>query len=130
MKASLVTVGLSTLGLSLVSGLGLLTLGIQAASAQISSPTLSSPSSISPLDPLGNNRPDPFSSRGDDQAKGVMDLINRAVLGPSRSADEFNVDQQESLDSATAEFRKLQLERLRGQQQAAPAAAPATPTQP
>jgi hypothetical protein len=66
---------------------------------------------------------DPFSNRGTGPMNGVMDLIHRSVLGPSRSLDEFASEQQESLDAATADFRAKQMERLRQQQ-----AAPSSPT--
>jgi hypothetical protein len=64
--------------------------------------------------------------------KGLMDLIHRSVLGPSRSLDEFSSEQQESLDAATADFRAKQMERLRQQQSPAiaPATAPDAATQP
>ncbi|PSB27844.1 hypothetical protein [Stenomitos frigidus] len=66
---------------------------------------------------------DPFSSRGNDQAGGVMDLVHRAMQAGSLSNEDFYNQQTENLDSATADFRAAQQQRLKG----APAV-PATPS--
>lgn len=55
---------------------------------------------------------DPFSSRGNDQVGGVMDLIHRVQQAGSLSSEDFANEQQENLDSATAAFRKAQQRRL------------------
>lgn len=97
---------------------GLITTGIShTALAQITTPQ-----SIQDLQ--NPERSDPFSNRGGSQNNGFLDLIHRAVLGPSRSLDEFNSEQRESLDSAAAEFRAKQKERLQTQ----PPAGPTNPT--
>jgi hypothetical protein len=73
------------------------------------------------------DRSNPFSGRGDGQASSVLDLIHNAVLAPSKNADEFNTQQQENLNDATARFRARQAELLRQQGQATsqPVIAPA-----
>lgn len=115
--------------LGVVAGIGLATFGFsQASLAQVST-------SAQPLQDFQNqDQPaDPFSNRGNNQINGVMDMIHRAVLGPSRSPEEFNAEQQENLNSAAAEFRARQMERLRGQTPAAtttPATAPGAPAAP
>ena len=69
---------------------------------------------------------DPFSNRGGDQAGGVMDLVHRAMQAGSLSSEDFQGQQQENLDSATASFREAQQKRLGGSQ-TAPAIAPTAP---
>jgi hypothetical protein len=56
---------------------------------------------------------DPFSSRGSGQGSSMFNLIHRAIQGPSKSAEDFNSEQQENLDSAAEEFRARQMELLR-----------------
>lgn len=72
---------------------------------------------VNPLEDLQtqDNR-DPFSSRGNGQMGGVMDLIHNAMLGPSKSMADFSAEQQENLDDAAAQFRSQQQQRLNGQQ--------------
>ncbi len=67
----------------------------------------------------------PFSNRGSDQAGGVMDLVHRAMqAGSSLSPEDFYNQQQENLDSAAADFRAAQQQRLGGKVKPAPS----TPT--
>jgi hypothetical protein len=65
---------------------------------------------------------DPFSGRGSDQAGGVMDLVHRAMQAGSLSNEDFYNQQTENLDSAAADFRAAQQQRLNG----TPANKPAT----
>lgn len=95
--------------------------GMSVAAIGLSHPASAQVNPIQPLQDFQNpDNPDPFSSRGDGRASGIMDMINRTVLGPTRSLDEFSADQQESLDSAAEQFRIEQMKRLRNQGQAAP----------
>jgi hypothetical protein len=67
---------------------------------------------------------DPFSTKSDGNAASSMfDMIHRANLGPTRSVGEFTDEQEESLDAAAAEFRRLQQQRL----QSPSGVVPATP---
>jgi hypothetical protein len=106
------------LTLGILIGAGLLAIGG-------SLPAVAQVTNLKPLEEFQNpdGKADPFSSRGSGQASGVMDLIQRAILAPSKNSEEFIAEQQENLDAATAEFRARQKERLRQQ----PAAVPATP---
>ncbi|UBF27565.1 hypothetical protein K9N68_06455 [Kovacikia minuta CCNUW1] len=76
------------------------------------------------------NQSDPFSSRGGNQSGSMLDIVNRAILGPSRSAQEYGEEQRESLDDAAVQFRKQQQERLQnrpsgGTETPSPTTAPA-----
>jgi hypothetical protein len=74
------------------------------------------------------NQNDPFSSRGNGQAGSMLDIVNRAILGPSRSSQEYGEAQRENLDDAAAQFRKQQQQRLQNQQpEGATTPAPVTP---
>ncbi|MCL1466371.1 hypothetical protein [Argonema galeatum] len=69
---------------------------------------------------------------GTGQGFSVFDMIHRANLGNNRSIEDFSVEQRENLDSAAAEFKAQQRERLQIQQnQAAPGnpASTVTPAQ-
>ena len=59
---------------------------------------------------------DPFSGRGGNQAGSVMDLVHRAQQAGSLSYEDFQSQQQENLDEATASFRAAQQKRLSGSQ--------------
>jgi hypothetical protein len=59
---------------------------------------------------------DPFSGRSGNQASSVMDLVHRAQQAGSLSYEDFQSQQQENLDSATAGFREAQKKRLSGSQ--------------
>jgi len=81
-----------------------------------------------PLVGTQNESNDPFSNRGGNQSTGVFDIIHRAMQGGSVSSDDFRTQQKDNLDSATADFRAQQQERLRKQQQQqATSETPATP---
>jgi hypothetical protein len=58
-----------------------------------------------------NQQNAPFSNSGS-STNGIFDLIHRAVLGPGKSLEEFNVEQSESLDAATEAFRAQQRAKL------------------
>lgn len=106
------------LTLGMLIGAGCLAIGS-------SLPAVAQVTNLKPLEEFQNpdGQADPFSGRGSGQSRGVMDLIHRAILGPSKSSEEFISEQQESLDAAAAEFRARQRERLQQQ----PAAVPTTP---
>jgi hypothetical protein len=68
---------------------------------------------------------DPFSGNGSGQAGSMFDLMHRAVLGTTRTQQEFLQDQRDSLSTEAENFRMRQQQRL---QQSQPAtAAPAAP---
>jgi hypothetical protein len=66
---------------------------------------------------MGDGNTDPFSSRGDNQFDGVLDLMHRAMMGNIRSSEEFQQSQQNDINSAASDFRTRQLELLRQQNQ-------------
>jgi hypothetical protein len=107
-----------SLGLGVLAGASIAVMGLSTtALAQIGTPQ--------PLaDFQDKDNPDPFSSRGGGQADSMFNLIHRAIQGPTKSVDEFNSEQRESLDSAAEEFRARQAELLRGNPTASPAPAP------
>jgi hypothetical protein len=81
--------------------------------------------------PLQDLRTNDAGSNPLNQAQGINDILQRAMSAPSKSMDEFRSEQQESLNDAAAQFRKLQLERLRQSQpsvQPTPAAPILLPT--
>jgi hypothetical protein len=45
-----------------------------------------------------------------------LDLIHRANMSNGRDSQEFGQDSAENINNAAAEFKKLQLERLKNQQ--------------
>lgn len=57
---------------------------------------------------------------------GIFDLVHRAMMGGNRSLDDFSNEQQGNLNDAAAQFRALQQQRLKNQQQT-PAATPEAP---
>ncbi len=67
---------------------------------------------VNPLQDFQPQQGDPFSSRNDNPTGSIFDLIHRAQLGTSRSADEFNAEKNQSLNDAAAEFRKKQQQRI------------------
>ncbi len=59
----------------------------------------------------------PFNSTtGEGESLDVFDLIHRAQFGTTRSMKEFNLQQQQSINDAAADFRSRQLEMLYDQQ--------------
>ena len=84
--------------------------------------------SVNPLEDLNSEQSsDPFSRTNEDNSFGIFDLIHRANLGSGRSIDDYTSEQDQSLNTAAAEFRKKQQERLRVQQQATPTNPVTTP---
>lgn len=68
---------------------------------------------------------DPLNGSGTGQGFSVFDMIHRANLGNGRTLEDFSVEQRENLDSAAAEFRARQRERLQIQQNQTDPANPA-----
>lgn len=62
----------------------------------------------------GDNR-DPFNRASTGDTAGLMQLINQAQLSGARNTPEYAQEQQEQINSATAEFRARQQEALRAQ---------------
>lgn len=56
-----------------------------------------------------------------------LDMIHRAQQGTLRTSEDFSSEQRENLNSASSDFRRLQLERLRQQNQASPNQGGTTP---
>lgn len=74
----------------------------------------------------GAQNSDPFSGNSEQDSFGVFDLIHRATLGSNRSQNEYSSEQNQNIDTAAAQFRALQRQRISGQQ-ATPANPVATP---
>lgn len=72
---------------------------------------------VNPLQDFQPQKGDPFSSRNDNPTGSLFDLIHRAQLGNSRSAEEFNTDKNQSLNDAATEFRKKQQQRIQNPSQ-------------
>lgn len=129
-KHSVVFAGKSSpITLGFLAAIGLVVGGSQSALAQVApvtQPQSIAPQSIAPPQQIFQDQQnrDPFSSRGGDQAGGVMDLVHRAMQAGSISNEDFVTEQQENLDSATAAFRAAQQKRLTG----TPTAPIATPS--
>lgn len=79
----------------------------KAQSTQVSPST-----QVNPLQDFQPQEGDPFSSRNDNPTGSLFDLIHRAQLGSSMSAEEFNTEKNQSLNDAAAEFRKKQQQRI------------------
>lgn len=104
---------LTSLILSTVAGISASLLLPQPSWAQVTT------TDVNPLEDLNSEQSsDPFSRTG--SSFGVFDLIHRANLGSGPNPDEYSSQQNESLNTAAAEFRKKQQERLQVQQQATP----------
>lgn len=73
---------------------------------------------VNPLQDFQPQQGDPFSSRNDNPTGSLFDLIHRAQLGNSRSAEEFNTEKNQSLNDAAAQFRKKQQQRIQSPSQA------------
>ncbi len=85
---------------------------------------------VNPLQDFQPQQGDPFSSRNDNPTGSLFDLIHRAQLGNSRSAEEFNADKNQSLNDAAAEFRKKQQQRIQTPPQAGTVDNPVTTPSP
>ncbi len=81
---------------------------------------------VNPLQDFQPQQGDPFSSRNDNPTGSLFDLIHRAQLGSSRSAEEFNTEKNQSLNDAAAEFRKKQQQRIQNPSQATTVENPTT----
>lgn len=77
------------------------------------------PTSVNAIEDLQNSQSssDPFNSRSSNPTKGVLDLIHNAVLGPSRSLDEFGAEQQGNLNSEASDYLKRRQAELQRQAQ-------------
>lgn len=73
----------------------------------------------------GAQNSDPFAGNSEQDSFGVFDLIHRATLGSNRSQDEYSTEQNQNIDTAAAQFRALQRQRISGQK-----ATPANPAAP
>lgn len=83
--------------------------------------TLTPPGEVKPSDTFQNEQnTDPFSRSDNGSSFGVLDLIHRATLGNTRDLNEYSIEQRQNINTAADEFRRLQLERLRNQNQASP----------
>jgi hypothetical protein len=60
---------------------------------------------------------DPFNNRSGNPSKGVMDLIHNAILGPTRSLDEYGAEQQGNLNSEASDYLKRRQAELKRQAQ-------------
>lgn len=104
---------LTSLVLSTVAGVSVSLLLPQSIWAQTTD--------VNPLEGLTSEQSsDPFSRTNDGNSFGVFDLIHRANLGSGPNLEEYNSQQNESLNTAAAEFRRKQRERLQVQQQTTP----------
>jgi hypothetical protein len=111
---------LTSLVLSTVAGI--------SVSLLLPQPSWAQTTNVNPLEDLNSEQSsDPFSRTNEDNSFGIFDLIHRANLGSGRSIDDYTSEQDQSLNTAAAEFRKKQQERLRVQQQATPTNPVTTP---
>jgi len=95
-----------------------ITASLMAISAvMVASPTMAQTATDLLNDPTGTGVPsNPFSD--ENQGFGsVFDLIHRATLSNSISADEFNQQQQEDITDEAAAFRERQQDLFRQQTQ-------------
>ena len=94
--------------------------GISLVSLLMPQPTWAQTTNVNPLQDLNpEQNQDPFSSSSQGNSFSMFDIIHRANLGGSLNIDDYNAAQNESLNTAAAEFRKKQLQRMQ-QQQATP----------
>lgn len=91
----------SILGLLAITGMGLTMMALPASAQVRNSDLLTSPQS-------GDGSSDPFSSRGSGQMEGAFDLLHQLQQTPSRTLGEFQLDQQEEIDTAASDFRRQQ----------------------
>jgi hypothetical protein len=88
-------------------------LGVGVALISAMSPAMAQFSADALKDTNQQNK-DPFSNPNGSSSgtNGIFDLIHRAVMGQGKSFEEFNAEQSESLDAATAAFREQQQAQL------------------
>lgn len=104
---------LTSLVLSTVAGI--------SVSLLLPQPSWAQTTNVNPLEDLNSEQnSDPFSRTNEGNSFGVFDLIHRANLGSGPNLDDYSSQQNESLNTAAAEFRKKQRERLQVQQQTTP----------
>lgn len=104
---------LTSLVLSTVAGI--------SVSLLLPQPSWAQTTSVNPLEDLNSEQSsDQFSRTNEGNSFGVFDLIHRANLGSGPNIEDYSSQQNESLNTAAAEFRKKQRERLQVQQQATP----------
>ncbi len=112
---------LASLVLSTVAGISLISFLLPKLS-------LAQTTDVNPLEGLNSEQSsDPFSRTNEGNSFGVFDLIHRANLGSGPNVDNYSSQQNESLNTAAAEFRKKQRERLQVQQQSTPTNPVTTP---
>lgn len=85
---------------------------------------------VNPLQDFQPQQGDPFSSRNDNPTGSLFDLIHRAQLGSSMSAEEFNTEKNQNLNDAAAEFRKKQQQRIQSPSQTGTVTSPVTTPSP
>ena len=83
---------------------------------------------VQPLEDFQNKDggTDLFSDRSGNGASSLFNLMHRAAFSGMRSADDYGAEQQQNLNDAAAQFRALQLKRLK-QQPSAPASSTSAP---
>jgi hypothetical protein len=104
------------------------TVAVSVMSLLLPQPNWAQTIGVDPLQDLNSEENgDPFSGNNEGNSYGVFDLIHRARLGSGPNLEDYNSDQNQKLNTAAAEFRKKQRERLQVQQQATPTNPVATP---
>jgi hypothetical protein len=98
---------------------------VKAQSTPVNSST-----QVNPLQDFQPQEGDPFSARNDNPTGSLFDLIHRAQLGSSMSADEFNTEKNQSVNDAAAEFRKKQQQRIQAPNQTGTVTNPVTAPSP
>jgi hypothetical protein len=94
--------------------------GMGVVSCLLPQPSLAQTTYDQPLDdfqPQNNNQSWGSENGG---SFSPLDMIHRAQQGTLRSSEEFSTEQRENLNSASSEFRRLQLQRIRQLNQASP----------
>ena len=108
--------------------LGLL-VGVALAPGLLPQATLAQTAgTVQPLEDFQNKDggTDLFSDRSGNGASSLFNLMHRAAFSGMRSADDYGAEQQQNLNDAAAQFRALQLKRLK-QQPTTPASSTAAP---
>jgi hypothetical protein len=110
------------IGLNLVMGVGFATL--------VAAPTMAQAvNNADALKDFKTESTDPFSNRGGDNYGSMFDLMHRIMQG-SPDSEAFKAQQQENLDSAAANFKELQRQRLLQQNASGQQANTPSPTTP
>lgn len=114
---------LTRLVLGTVAGIGLFSsLLVQPTWAEPSAPSYNPNSDANPLQGLGpqDYGSDPFARMNRGDSMGLMDLMRRATQSGNRSIDDFNSEQNQSIDQAAAQFRARQQQQIQGKKQVYP----------